>query len=85
MPNRTIYIRKKDLELWDACPNKSELVSRALNMPKYPSLKDVGETVTVTSNMKLVPVVGAICKEHGISKQDCKLMKHKTTPSKIRL
>lgn len=32
MPNVTTYIRKDDMELWLACPNKAELIHNALNM-----------------------------------------------------
>jgi len=31
MPNRTVYIRKLDLEKWDGVANKSEFIHNALN------------------------------------------------------
>lgn len=36
MPNVTTYIRKDDMELWLACPNKAELIHNALHPVQLP-------------------------------------------------
>lgn len=41
MPNVTTYIRKDDVGLWAACPNKAELIHNALRMREdYIALSD---------------------------------------------
>lgn len=45
MPNKTIYIRNEDVELWDNLKDKSQKVSELLNGTHKPSVQSVTKKV----------------------------------------
>lgn len=50
MPNRSIYIRVEDLDLWEALTDKSEKVSQLLNKLSTRAIKSVEPSMVATSS-----------------------------------
>lgn len=51
MPNVTTYIRKDDMELWAACPNKAELIHNALHKLPFGEPRNVDWSKAVELNV----------------------------------
>lgn len=64
MPNKTIYIRKEDEELWDSLENKAGKVSELLNnQPKFNKTSNQNEVGLPTSKNKPEALKSRFCKE----------------------
>lgn len=73
MPQVTVYIREEDLEKWKAIEKKSEFIHNALT--------STSETIEISHDTlqkikKGNLSVSDICKQHGIDKNLCRMMKH---------
>ena len=90
MPRANIYISEEDWGKWLALNNKSQFVHDALvsklsikdvedavkKIAALPKGKDEDRTVWVP-NPTNTPASKSFCKEHGVDKSVCRLMKHK--------
>jgi hypothetical protein len=82
MPHVNIWIRKADEKVWESIKNKPEAIHNMIVSYSKPLQASLEQKTTIIPSKAIKHVTRTssgsnVCKQHGVSKSICAMMKHK--------